>query len=385
MIIYWSILAYTCIVALIGCALKRRTVIGRDEIDELYTQQKSISLFFALLSVVLLVFFVGMRTEYGDTAGYIFGYKTLSTDLLLLKQRWVDKEENFLFWTIAVLFKKYVSTDPNAWLFLLAIFQAGAVVKFNYKYSSDFAFSIFFFIATTDAFAWMMNGIKQFTAVCVVLYFFDYVVDRKLIPFLIVVFIAYLVHPTAVLWIPVYFIVSMKPFSSRIWICVVLTLMAVIFIDNFTDILNGSLEGTKYEGGDITAYDTQTGFIDDGVNPIRVLIYAIPPGLAFVKWKEIKEYTTPLIDMCINLATVCVGVFLLGTVTSGVLVGRIPMYFELADYILLPWLLKYVYKGKFGKILNGACIIGYISYFIFNMVIQNAGYYVSVPLSIYYY
>lgn len=384
MVVYWSILAYTCIVALIGCALKRRQLVNTNDIDDIFKQQKSISLFFALLSMVLLVFFVGMRTNYGDTWGYIMNFNNLSTDITLMKQRWLDKEDNVLFWTIAILFKKCISTDPNAWFFLLAIFQAGAVVRFNYKYSSNYAFTMFFFIVTTNFCGWMMNGIKQFTAVCVVLYFFDYVIDRKLIPFLIVVFIAYLVHPTAVFWIPVYFIVKFKPFSSRIWICVALTLMAVVFIDNFTDILNGSLEGTKYEGSDITAFDTEGG-IDNGVNPIRVIIYAIPPALALLKWKEIQNYTTPLINICINLATVCAGVYLLGTVTSGILVGRIPMYFELANYVLLVWLLKYVYKGKLGEFLTIMSIFGYLAYFVFDMVIQGNGYYVSKPLGLYYY
>lgn len=384
MIVYWSILAYTCIVALIGCGLKRRALANVAEEELIFKQQKSISLFFALLSVALLVFFVGMRTEYGDTSVYISNFNNLSTSFSVLKQKWINKEDNVLFWTIAILFKRFVSNDPNAWLFLIAVFQAGAVTKFNFKYSDNFAFSIFFFIATTDAFGWMMNGIKQFTAVCLILYFFDYVIERKFVVFMIIVFVAYFIHPTAMVWIPVYFILSAKPFSFRIWIYVAITLTAIIFVDNFTDLLNDSLESTKYAGNDITAYDNKNGNIDDGVNPIRVLIYIIPPGLALLKWKEIKAFSNPLISICINLATISVGVFALGMVTSGILIGRIPMYFELANYILMPWLLKYVYRDKFGTFLKIACISGYLAYFTYNMF-TGSGYYVSSILGLYLY
>lgn len=385
MVVYYSILAYSCIISLVGCSLQQRKLIGQNK-KTVYYRQNSISVFFAILSIALLVFFVAERTSYGDTTAYIAHFNSLPTDLNKILEMWKENDRDSIgFWALTIICKRYISQDVKVWFFLIAIFQAAAVEKFYRHYSQNFTFSIFLFIATTDAIAWMMNGIRQFTAVCFIMYFFDYLLNRKFLKFLIVIVLAYLLHSSAIVWLPVYFIVRFKPFSWQIWVCVVITLIVVFFIDSFTNFFDVALEGTKYEGANLTAYDNQNGIIDDGVNPVRVLVYAIPPAIALYKKDLIKEIGNPFIDISINLATVCVGVYLIGMVTSGVMVGRIPMYFELANYVLLPWLLKNVFFNRQRFLLTLACIIGYMSYFFFTMVIQGAGYYVSSNLNMYYY
>lgn len=384
MIVYYSILAYTCAVAWFGCFIKQKTLSGTDR-ELLYKKQNSISLFFALLSVVMMVYFVGMRTDYIDTWSYIYSFNNLEIDFSFENfQRLNDSKSGSAgYYFLEMVFKKYISDDCNNWFLFLAIFQAGAVATFYYRYSVNYTFSIYLFITSTAVTQWMMNGIRQFTAVCLVLYFFNLVLDRKFIRFLVVIIIAYFIHSTAVFWIPIYFVVRFKPFSKQIWICVVATLLIIFFVDNFTDWLNTSLDGTKYEGEDITTFGVAEGVVDDGVNPIRVLVYAIPPGIALWRKKYIEERSNPLIDVCINMSTATVGIYMIGMVTSGILIGRIPAYFEYGNYILLPWLLKNAFDGKFKRIITLLCIVGYFAYFYFTMVIQGKGFYVSSILNIY--
>lgn len=381
MIVHWVMLISVYLLSVIGCFFKKKNITGYKEVIELENQQKTISLFFALVSMTVIVFFVGERTYYGDTYLYIENFKALPTNFNYIKTMWSDKDENILFWTIALIIKKYVSTDYTVWFFFLAIFQAGAIVKLYRTYSVDFSFSIYLFVAAGGVMNWMMNGVKQFTAACLVLYFFDRVINRKFISFLIVVILAYFIHKTAILWIPIYFITKFKPFSWKIWICVAVTLLAVIFVDRFTDILNDSLEGTKYAGNDITQYDD--GF-DNGVNPIRVLVYAVPPAIALWRRKIVDEYSDPIIDICINTATVSVGVYLIGVVTSGVLIGRVPIYFELPNYILLPWLIEKTFLTKQSRIIKAFAFLSYSAYFYYIIAVQDLGHYSSTILKLYY-
>ncbi|MBQ7203726.1 MAG: EpsG family protein [Eubacterium sp.] len=349
--------------------------------------EKSISLFWALVSVALMVFFVAERSDYNDTVSYINAFNDASTNITT-KELFGSTDVNSPgFSTLMVLFKRYISKDYTAWFTFLAIFQAGAIVSIYYRYSCNFFLSMYLFIASTS-FMWLQSGIRQFTAVCLILYFLNFVIERRILAFAIVVYLAYTIHDSAILWIPIYFIVKFKPFSKQIWVCIILTLLAFFFVTQFTSLLDSSLEGTDYEGYGtaMTNYDADSsGQLDNGANPIRFLISAVPPAIALWRWKYIKDRTNPMIDVCINMGTAAAGVNLLGIVTSGILVGRVPIYFTPVNFIVLPWMFKYSFSGYVKKIIVTLCYILYFAYFLYDMVYMHRGHYASDNLGFSYY
>lgn len=383
MTVHLSIFAFACIFSFFASyAYRTSHNINTDTVP-----CKTISLFAALVSLSLLVFFVGMRTRFADTPAYITWFNETTTDFDDLKNIYEEDSEGIGFVFLMKVFKRFVSSDFNVFFMFLAIFQAFSIAKLYQKYSIDYAFTIFLFMTSTS-YVWMMNGIRQFTAVCVILCFFDNVLDKKFLRFLLVVLIASTIHSSAIIWIVVYFIVRFKPFSWQIWVCVFATLIVIFFIDQFTTLLDSSLEGTAYEGtGEhLMSYtDASTGFTDDGVNPIRVLIAAVPSVIALCRRKRIEEISNPFIDVCINLSVATVGIYVLGVFTSGILVGRIPMYFMLTNYILLPWLIEKTFDGRTKTLIKFACILFYLLYFYYVMVLQGTAKYESSVLGIYQY
>ena len=385
MIVYYSIFAYTCLISYIGCYIYRRKLANGPQIDDdayLIKAEKSISIWWALASVALLVFFVAERNDYNDTASYILLFDDVDTSSKIKEVFSVKDELSSVGFSFLMLFfKKFISTDYHAWFAFLAIFQSGAFVSIYYRFSCNFFMSMYLFISSS-MFMWMQGGVRQFTAVCLVLYFLNFVIERRIIGFAIVLYLAYLIHDTVVLWIPIYFIVKFKPFSWQIWICVILTVLAFFFVTEFTSFMDSQLEDTSYAGygNTITHYEN-----DNGVNPIRFIISAIPPAIALWRWKYIKDRTNPMIDVCINMGTAAAGVNLLGIVTSGILVGRIPIYFTPVNFIVIPWLMKYAFVGKLQKFVIVACYILYFAYFIYDMVIIKNGTYVSDALGLIYY
>lgn len=382
MVVYYSIIVYTVAVSLFGAYVHN----ARIKDFRINDNGKTISFFLAIASVFLIVLFAGFRTRFADTPAYINWFNNASinfTDLIELSKD--SKCIGFEF--LILVFKKFISDNANAFLMFLAAFQGIVIANFYYKYSSDYAFSMFLFTASTE-FLWMFNGIRQFTAVCIVLLFFDYVLQKKTFKFLLIVLVACTIHISAVVWIPVYFLVRFKPFSKPFWALVAIGLLSVFFIDNFTGLLDSALQGTAYDGmGQImTNYtDKATGFVDDGVNFIRVIIAAIPSVLALIQKKYVDEFSNPLIDICINLSVVATGIYFVGVFTSGIIVGRLPEYFTLASYIVLPWIINRVYTENVKSVLKGLCIMGYIAYFLYVMVVQNTGRYESDILKIYLY
>ena len=80
------------------------------------------------------------------------------------------------------------------------------------------------------------------------------------------------------------------------------------------------------------------------------------------------------------------GVYIISKIArSGVMLGRLPIYFSLYNLILLPWLIKFVFENNEKRLMNFMMIIGYCSFFYYQMVVTwNGVGYVSKFLNLYY-
>ena len=172
----------------------------------------------------------------------------------------------------------------------------------------------------------------------------DWIEKRKTIFFILAVLVAATIHFTVLVMIPMYFIATAKPFGKKIIFFLILLLLAIIFLEPFIGSMEDVLEGTAYAGA--TAQFAQ----DDGVNPIRVLVMAVTPIIAFCGRKIIVKKDNIFINICINMSVICAGIYFLGMFTSGILVGRLPIYFELYNIILLPYLLEECFTKESSKI-----------------------------------
>lgn len=382
MIIYWLIFSFTCLIAYIGTAdyrakKKRFVQLSNEKNFEVQGNDykgKNISVLWAVVSFSALIFFIGMRSGYGDTYTYIQNFNLFSTNTNIFEIFNSDSDQKG-YDILVYLVKKYISKDYSFFLFILALFQGLTIVKLYYKYSCNYLMSAYLFIASTS-FTWMMNGIRQFISVCIILYFFDYIIERKFWKFLVILAIAMLVHKTAILWLPIYFVVSFTPWSLKIWSCIAATLLLVFCINQFTDLMSDSeMQIVGYNVSNIVNYD-------DGVNFTRVIIAAVPVVIAFIGRKKTREINDKLINICTNLSVVSVCVYLLGVVTSGIMIGRIPIYFTLLNFVLLPWLIENIFCGKTKSIVKILCYVFYFIYFVYSFY-TGAHYYQSEKLGLF--
>ena len=149
-------------------------------------------------------------------------------------------------------------------------------------------------------------------------------------------------------------------------------------LDTFTDVLDEMLEETDYSG------ITSTFDASNGVNAIRVLVTCVPWVLALMCRKQINKENNDFLNICVNLSVVSTSVYVLGMFTSGIIVGRIPMYFMLTNYILIPWVLNKYFSPSLRLLMKSACVVMYFLYFYYDMVINGTGHYGSELLGIPY-
>lgn len=322
------------------------------------------NLFFAVIILALPVFFIGMRTEFNDTHVYVNNFNSITTSSEYLNYINGTKGIGFKFYQWVI--KRYITDNAYNFLFITAIVHAGALLKLYYKHSVSFVYSICLFFFSMS-FTFMMGGIRQFLAVSLVLYASDWIFEKKIIPFLIVVFLAYEIHVSAIIWLPLFFAVQGKPWNIKIIAVMILGVLAISMVDSFTDLLSDSLEGTDYEG-----YANQFAK-DDGANIMHSLIAFVPVAIAFCKRKEIEEKNNKISFVLVNISVANFIINLVAHFTSGILVGRFPIFLEPFNLLLLPWMFENTFEEKDKFTVKLACLAGYLGYAYYYIFIHYSG------------
>lgn len=321
---------------------------------------------YAIISMGYIVFWAALRSGFVDTSAYIRWFietpDTVSDAFKVLVSDTKDKGFDF----IQIIFKSFVSNDFHWWLAFVAITTAVPIIIAYRNWSCDYLYSIFLFITSTTV-VWMFNGIRQFLAAAILFGFGYLIEERKLMKFLIVLIICSSIHGTAVILLPMYFFIIGEPFNKRMIMFILAVLACTISIAPLLNSMETILADTAY------SQNLDQFAEDDGVHPLRVLFSCIPVFLAFARRKQIIALNNEYLNMCVNMSTVAAGLYFVGMFTSGIMVGRLPIYFSLYSYVLLPFLFNYIYKD-FKRVLYITISIVYIAFYY---LMCNNIYYIS--------
>ena len=346
---------------------------------------------YVFLLFLLPFLLVAFRTDFGDTGAYLLGFNSIRTDLPLsdfLSSRGKDE----LFYALEYFFKKFISQDAQFFLATVAFIESLLLLVTLRKYSEDFGTSIYIFVASTLMINWMCNGIRQFLVVTILFAMTNCILKNKWYIFIPVILLLggvkpifnmfhwgtpfWLfcgIHQSALIVIPIYFIVRGKALTKKVWILLLalLTITALGLLDSF---LETTTENTMY------AVDLELVSNFKGANPIRFIVSLIPVVLVIAKRKEIVTDSTPsLINLAVNMSFVTSTLYLASVFTSGTFVGRLPIYCELFNLILIPWLINHIYADD-RKIVVPALYILYFVYFIYQVFVAWGSYRYTISL-----
>ena len=316
---------------------------------------------FALLVIAPVIIWAGFRSGAGyvDTNAYIRMYAKIPTGISdLFHYITVVQTKDPGFSIYLAIIKKLFGSSYTPFLFISALIQGLAVTFFFRKYSSQFMISMFIFIASTEYFSWMFNGLRQFLAVAIALIAFRFLFEKKYIPYVLLILLASTIHLTAIILLPVAFIVNSRPWSIRVFIVLGIAVFALIATNQFTDFLNSSLQDTQYS--DSVEFWQQEHF--GGTNPIRVLVQIVPTVIAVVARRKLAENSNRLIDISINMSVVSSAIWLISMVTSGIHIGRLPIYVSLFNNILLPYEIQILFNEKDQRIVKFAMVVLYLAF-----------------------
>lgn len=319
--------------------------------------------FSCLFATIPLILWAGFRGYVADTTAYIRHFMMAPSSMAELPAylRTIHKDKGFT--VLMVLCKSLGITEYRTFFVLIAFVQMSCMIYTLRKYSDNFWISIFLFVVSTDYNSWMFNGMRQFVAVCMTFAAFDLLMKRKYTVFCLVIILAAQIHGTALIMIPVAYIM-MGPAMNRKTIMMILAVAIIIpFIDQFMPILEDILADTQY--GDITTDEIWTN--DDGTNIIRVAVYSVPALFALLGRKYILQTNNPPMNMCINAAMITMAIYLISSVTSGIYVGRLPIYTTLHGYMALPWIIDQIFEKQSAKLVKLVMIVCYLAFYYYQM------------------
>lgn len=343
--------------------------------------ERKYNIFILIVAFLPLIIFTGARSNgVADTAAYIGMFESYPSTLneLFLSDILNDSRMKG-FIVFSTFIKQYISTDYNTWLFIIAIPTCVCIMMTLKKYSTNIAGSIFLFMASCQ-FIWLFNGMRQYLVVAILFACTPMILNKQPIPYFIIVLILSAIHTSAIIMIPMYFIVSGEPWNKKTMIIVAICIFAIVFADRFLDIFNNVMEETDFAKGLNANKDT-----DNGTSLIRILVESIPTIIAFIWRGKLKDKYTPIMKISVNMSIISTCIYIISKIVkSGIMVGRLPIYLSIYNLILLPWLIDTIFEGKIKRLVYYIMILSYLGFFYYQMEITWRGFpYTSKILKLY--
>lgn len=322
------------------------------------TQKHKLDIPFILL-VIILSLFCGLRTDYNDTYLYISSFNSCKTLKAYLDSS-PSLTENPLFYAYQCFFRYSISSNANAFLLSIAFFSLASTLRFIRKYSENFVFSTLLFFSL-GLYVFHLAAMKQCIAIAILTYAIDALVDKKYIKYFILVFIAILFHTYAI------FFVILPIFTHKPWsIMTYVTISGVIVVLlSFQSFITSFLSAAESTGKNLSP---ETVIDNVGINPFRLMVFAVPPILSFVFQEYLSDFYDRKNNIIMNMSILSFLIMSLGIFSSANLFGRSAIYFELGSIIILPSIIKCIFEKKTSKFISVLASLGYIGFFAYSVI-----------------
>lgn len=318
---------------------------------------------FMIVVIVWLTCFSFLRTNYNDTANYIFFWRTAaSTSDFLAGGGLLDLTGNPLsmFWQS---FSHNIAENYHVYFLPPALLSSFAVVKLlkRYAVSPSFSLLIFFSIGT---YIMYMAALKQCFAMFFLLLSIPYAEEKKYVRFYLLVVIAILFHTHAFMFAILPFLFG-KPWGKVTWIGFAAVLLAMATYDTTLGAF------MRYAQSIGALVDESELFDGHQINFLRVIVYWIPTLLALIFRRRLFSNSSRIENLFANMAIVSSMILTIGTVQGANLYARMAAYFEIATALTLPWMIKKLFAKRSAQYVTICAVVLYFGYFLYEFTVSK--------------
>jgi hypothetical protein len=341
-----AVTAYTNIAEYVFMPVKERTV--------RYISDKRLHFYLALAFGLLFLFHAFKNPlTLDDIPLYVDAFHEANN---VSWRRVVDMGyESFKTETGFALVIKAISSlfSSDQMLFVLtSAFILSAVYFSVRQYSPILWVSVFVFM--TDSFPQSLFVLRAFIAIGIYLFAFPFIISRKIVPFLMLSGIAFSVHMSSVLFLPVYFLYGIKNWR---YLLMVLLIIAVSTMIGFKIFLPLFVEYVIPEYAYYIIY----------ANEYEGASWKMPALLSAILLFRIVVMKSHFFEEGINRLLSIVMIFAVIVYVAGMgygLTSRMAMYFTNMTFLILPNTLQYI-KSSSWQFACAAIYILFNSFFFF--------------------
>ena len=308
-----------------------------------------------IVPAILFTAFSGLRNNMGDTYFYRHSFTLLTDDMAAPK--FGDKEFLFNYLQFAI---RQITDKPQLLIFIGAMISCVPVIYIIYKYAVAYELGLFLFV-TTSYYTFSFNGMRQYMAAGILILGTRFLFSQERYAWLkyaLVVLIAMGFHSSAVIMLPIFFVVRRKAWSfvsiSVLFTTVVGTLLFDAFLPQFLNVLAKSNFSLYAESGWFVKGE------EAGSSFIRVLVVAAPLVIAYLSRKRLRVLGIKG-DILVNLAVLNFSFYFLSLYNW--IFARFAIYTGIYYIILLVWLVMNSFKSKDRTKAYLACVGLYALYF----------------------
>ena len=309
-----------------------------------------------VVPAVLFTVFSGLRNNLGDTYYNMHSFNLLTDDMPRPKITENEFLSNYLLYAI-----RQITDKPQLYIYIFAVFACVPAIYILYKYSVAYELSIFLYVATSY-YTFSFNGMWQYAAAGILLLGAKYLFSQEKnawLKYALVVLVAYMFHSTAIIMLPIFFIVRRKAWSVTTLAIIFVSVMGTLFFDavlpKFLSVLVSQSDYSIYcESGWFTNGTEQ------GSSFIRVIVVFVPVALAYLSRERIKSLGKTG-DILVNLAVINFCFYLISVYNW--IFARFAVYTSIYYIVLLTCIVMNSFKRKDKNIVYIMCIFLYIAYF----------------------
>lgn len=298
----------------------------------LYGDKKPL-IWFSLFVIFSLSLVSGLRFMVGtDYITYAILYNDANT--FSVGSSWVkDLEIGFiLLCKMCYFFTK----TPFLMFFVTSLIINAMVVLSLRNNSNNFWLSCYLYI-TTNLYYSTFNTTRQSIALAILFLGTGFLMRKEMWKYFVCVGIASLFHISAIIMIPVYFVVHFRAWSPFMWFLALADVLVLIFYDQFVSLIFVFLENTHY-----SEYESTMLLAAEGANVLRIFVFLAPLLLAFIFRKKISQ-AYPNSNVIINMCFI--GLLIMLIASKQIYFARVSQYFNVYILFLVPFLIS-VFKDR---------------------------------------
>lgn len=313
---------------------------------------------------ILLACFSGFRSEYNDTATYLYNY-TNEIPNTFGRVRAIEWSlgQNPGFFIYQVFLKQFITTNPYYFIFITSVITTNLFIKSFYRYSPVFYFSIFLFISS-GLFIFTMAALKQVIAMAFGFWAIKFLLEKKERKFILIIILSATIHPYILLYFFAFFL-RKEVWSKKI----ILSVIAAIFIGfSFSQFLSIVVNLNSEIGN---TYDIEYFENIVGMNKLRVAVFAGVPILSFIYRNKINNYNNQLLNLSVNFSVISFIFMIIASFGAANMFGRVGVYFEPFVYIALPWIIHVFFNKRLIIPTTVVCFVLYLIFFYYQFNIAK--------------